>query len=137
MAGLISAFRGSLFVDGELTVHWDENADPNGYEGKWILWMIMLMSALSMFTHKSLRKRNSWFGSGIRSMEMAYALSSMLTGVFSLPVIIFVIYSFYPEKIVPIAGSICIVAEIILFPMIAYLRNTENRKNEKESEAKQ
>ena len=30
----------------------DENADPNGYEGKWILWMFMLMSALSMFTHK-------------------------------------------------------------------------------------
>ena len=54
---------------------------------------------------------------------MACALSSMLTGLFSMAVIIFVIYSFYPEKIVPIAGSICIVAEIILFPMIAYLRN--------------
>lgn len=82
-----------------------------------------------MFTYNSFAKEKVCpvgFGGPV-SPEMAGALSAGLTGIFSFVAVTLVVYSFYSEIVVPIIGTVLIIAMLIVFPLIAYFRNRGNR----------
>ena len=81
LIGLSFTLVGTFCVKGNLVVHWSDGGEPNNWAGKWFLWVLVLLSAISMFTYNSITKENACpvgFGGPV-SPEMAGALSAGLT----------------------------------------------------------
>ena len=111
LIGLSFTLGGTFGIKGNLVVHWSDEGVPNNYAGKWFLWVLVLLSAISMFTCNSITKENACpvgFGGPVSPETL-------------------VIYSFYSEIVVPIIGTVLIIVMLIVFPLIAYLRNRRNR----------
>ena len=53
LAAFLAAMAGTFLADGSIVVHWGENGMPNNSAGKWILWAMLLLSVLSMFSYSS------------------------------------------------------------------------------------
>lgn len=49
---------GTFGIEGDLVIHWSEEGVPNDFAGKWILWAMLLLAFISMFTYSSLRKKS-------------------------------------------------------------------------------
>ena len=129
ITGLTFTLVGTFCIKGNLVVHWSDEGVPNNFAGKWVLWALVLLSAISMLTYNSFTKEKAYsagFGGPV-SPEMAGALSAGLTGIFSFVAVTLVVYSFYSEILVPIIGTVLIIAMLIVFPLIAYFRNRGNR----------
>ena len=121
LIAVIFTLIGTFTIHGDLVVHWNSVGVPNNSSGKWILWVMLLLAFLSMFTHSSFSKKHS--GQKPLSMEMSSAFSSGLEAVWTIIIIILVTYNFYPMTAIPIIGTIAIVLFYILLVVIAYIRD--------------
>ena len=121
LIAIIFTLIGTFTIHGDLVVHWNSVGVPNNSSGKWILWVMLLLAFLSMFTHSSFSKKHS--GQKPLSMEMSSAFSSGLEAVWTIIIIILVTYNFYPMTAIPIIGTIAIVLFYILLVVIAYIRD--------------
>lgn len=127
LIAIIFTLIGTFTIHGDLVVHWNSVGVPNNSSGKWILWVMLLLAFLSMFTHSSFSKKHS--GQKPLSMEMSSAFSSGLEAVWTIIIIILVTYNFYPMTAIPIIGTIAIVFCYILLAVIAYIRDRKNIKS--------
>lgn len=118
---------GTFSIYGDLVVHWSDAWVPNNSSGKWILWAMLLLTFLSMFTHSSVSKKRP--GQNPLSVEMSGAFSSGLAASWTIAIIIMVTYNFYPMTAIPAIGAITIVLCFILFTVIAYIRDRRNEKS--------
>ena len=121
VVAVIATLTGTFFADGSIVVHWSDNGVPNNSTGKWVLWVMLLLSVLSLFTYSSILKRRPGFQIPA-GREMACAMSAGLVSMFSLVDITLVVYHFYSFAIVPIIGAIATVCSFILCVLIAYFR---------------
>ena len=120
--GCISCSAGrDIFNWGSIVVHWGENGMSDNSAGKWILWAMLVLAALSLFTHSSFLKRGSGFQAQI-GREMACAMSAGMVSMFSLIDITLVVYDFYSFAIVPVIGTAAIVSVFIIYALTAYFR---------------
>ena len=124
LIAIIFTLIGTFTIHGDLVVHWNSVGVPNNSSGKWILWVMLLLAFLSMFTHSSFSKKHS--GQKPLSMEMSSAFSSGLEAVWTIIIIILVTYNFYPMTTIPIIGTIAIVLFYILLVVIAYIRDDKS-----------
>ena len=124
LIAIIFTIIGAFTIRGDLIVHWSSAGVPNSSSGKWILWVMLLLAFLSMFTHSSFSKKHS--GQKPLSMEMSSAFSSGLEAVWTIIIIILVTYNFYPMTAIPIIGTIAIVLFYILLVVIAYIRDDKS-----------
>ena len=124
LIAIIFTLIGTFTIHGDLVVHWNSVGVPNNSSGKWILWVMLLLAFLSMFTHSSFSKKHS--GQKPLSMEMSSAFSSGLQAVWTIIIIILVTYNFYPMTAIPIIGTIAIVLFYILLVVIAYIRDDKS-----------
>lgn len=121
VAAGIAALAGTFLADGSIAVHWSSSGEPNNSAGKWVLWVMLLLAVLSLFTYSSFLKHRPGFQISI-SREMACAMSAGLVSVFSLTDITLVVYDFYSFVIVPVIGTAAIVSVFIIYVLIAYFR---------------
>lgn len=121
VAAGIAALAGTFFADGSIAVHWSGSGEPNDSAGKWVLWVMLLLAVLSLFTYSSFLKRRPGFQTPI-GREMACAMSAGLVSMFSLIDITLVVYDFYSFAMVPIIGTAAIVSVFIIYALIAYFR---------------
>ena len=124
LIAIIFTLIGTFTIHGDLVVHWNSVGVPNNSSGKWILWVMLLLAFLSMFTHSSFSKKHS--GQKPLSMEMSSAFSSGLEAVWTIIIIILVTYNFYPMTAIPIIGTIAIVLFYILLVVIAYIQDDKS-----------
>ena len=124
LIAIIFTLIGTFTIHGDLVVHWNSVGVPNNSSGKWILWVMLLLAFLSMFTHSSFSKKHS--GQKPLSMEMSSAFSSGLEAVWTIIIIILVTYNFYPMTAIPIIDTIAIVLFYILLVVIAYIRDDKS-----------
>ncbi|WP_143468649.1 DUF1648 domain-containing protein [Lachnoclostridium sp. An131] len=117
---VVFTLAGNFLIEGELVIHWNSSGEPNGFAGKWILWALLLLAFLSLFTHTSLSKKRP--GSNPFSMEMSCALSSGLVMLWTVTEMILVIYHFYPTKWISSAGLGVMICGFIMFPVLACIR---------------
>ena len=117
VAAVIATLTGTFFADGSIVVHWSDNGVPNNSTGKWVLWVMLLISVLSLFTHSSILKRRPGFQIPA-GREMECAMSAGLVFMFSLGDITLVVYPFYSFTIVPIIGAIAILCSFIFCVLI-------------------
>ena len=61
VAAGIAALAGTFFADGSIAVHWSGSGEPNDSAGKWVLWVMLLLTVLSLFTYSSFLKRRPGF----------------------------------------------------------------------------
>ena len=127
LTAIIFTLVGTFFIHGDLAVHWNEAGVPNNSSGKWILWAMLLLTFLSMFTHSSVSKKRP--GQNPLSAEMAGAFSSGLAATWTIAIIIMVTYNFYPMTAIPAIGAIAVVLCYILFAVIGYIRDRRNVKS--------
>ena len=57
LIAIIFTLIGTFTIHDELVVHWNSVGVPNNSSGKWILWAMLLLAFLSMFTHSSFSKK--------------------------------------------------------------------------------
>ena len=124
LLAMIFCLIGTFTIHGNLIVHWNEVGVPNNSSGKWILWTMLLLAFLSMFTHSSFSKKRP--GQKPLSMEISGAFSSGLEATWTIVIIILVTYNFYPMTAIPIIGTIAIVLFYILLVVIAYIRDDKS-----------
>ena len=79
---MIFTLIGTFTIKGDLVIHWSGEGISNNSAGKWILWTLLLMAFLSIFTHGTLSKKRP--GRNTLSIEMAGALSSGLVSMWSI-----------------------------------------------------
>lgn len=96
LIAIIFTLIGTSTIHGDLAVHWNSVGVPNNFSGKWILWAMLLLAFLSMFTHSSFSKKRS--GQNPLSMEMSGAFSSGLVAMWTIVIIILATYNFYPAQ---------------------------------------
>ena len=101
--------------------HRNGSGGPNDSAGKWVLWVMLLLAVLSLFSYSSSLKHRPGFQMPI-GREMACAMSAGLVSMFSLIDITLVVYDFYPFMIVPVIGTAAIVSVFIIYALIAYFR---------------
>lgn len=118
---------GTFGIEGDLVIHWSEEGVSNDFAGKWILWAMLLLAFISMFTYSSLRKKRN--GNDLLSVEMACAFSSGLVFTWMIADVILVIYNLYPLAVIPEIGMIAIVCCYILFFMAAYIQKKTNNRS--------
>ena len=106
VAAGIAALAGTFLADGSIAVHWSSSGEPNNSAGKWVLWVMLLLAVLSLFTYSSFLKHRPGFQ----------------ISVFSLTDITLVVYDFYSFVIVPVIGTAAIVSVFIIYVLIAYFR---------------
>ena len=123
---IIFTLIGTFTIHGDLVVHWSSAGVPNNSSGKWILWVMLLLAFLSMFTHSSCLKYRP--GQNPLSIEMAGAFSSGLVATWTIGIIILVTYNIHPKVAIPIIGSIAIISCYILFVIIAYIKKKKKFK---------
>ena len=121
LIAIIFTIIGAFTIRGDLIVHWSSAGVPNSSSGKWILWVMLLLAFLSMFTHSSFSKKRP--GQNSLSIEMSGAFSTGLVSTWSIINITLVTYYFYPLTEIVIIGTAAIAFCYILFPVIAYIRN--------------
>ena len=118
---------GTFGIEGDLVIHWSENGVINDFAGKWILWAMLLLAFISMFTYSSLRKKRN--GNDLLSVEMACAFSSGLVFTWMIVDVILVIYNLNPLAVIPEIGMVAIVCCYILFFMAAYIQKKRNNRS--------
>lgn len=124
LTAILFTLIGAFAVRGNMVIHWNSAGIPNNAAGKWILWAMLLLAFLSMFTHSSFSKRR--VGKNPLSTEMSGALSSGLVSTWTITNIILVTYHLHPSTMVPAIGTIIIIFCYFLFVIIAYIRNRRN-----------
>ena len=124
LTAILFTLIGTFAVRGNVVIHWNSAGIPNNAAGKWILWAMLLLAFLSMFTHGSFSKRR--VGKNPLSTEMSGALSSGLVSTWTITNIILVTYHLHPSTMVPAIGTIIIIFCYFLFVIIAYIRNRRN-----------
>ena len=127
LIAIIFTLIGTFTIHDELVVHWNSVGVPNNSSGKWILWAMLLLAFLSMFTHSSFSKKRP--GQNSLSIEMSGAFSTGLVSTWSIINITLVTYYLYPLTDIVIIGTIAIAFCYILFVVIAYIRNSKNNKS--------
>ena len=125
LTAMLFALIGTAAVRGDLIIHWDSEGSPNGSTGKWVLWAMLLLAFLSMFTHSSLSAKRP--GNHPMSMEMAGAVSSGMVATWTILDIVLVAYHFCPCAAVPAVGTAAVVLCYGLFAVIARLRERKAR----------
>lgn len=120
LLGTAFALAGTLGIDGPLVIRWSGGGAPAGWAGKWILWALALMSALSVFAWRDMQKAG--VGNAPVSKETACALSAALAAFFALTNGILVAYRLCPGPLVPVVGAAVQLGLLVLFPLLAYLR---------------
>ena len=70
VAAGIAALAGTFFADGSIVVHWSGSGEPNDSAGKWVLWVMLLLAVLSLFSYSSFLKHRPGFQTPI-GREMA------------------------------------------------------------------
>ena len=123
---IIFTLIGTVAIHGDLVVHWSSAGVPNNSSGKWFLWVMLLLAFLSMFTHSSVSKKRP--GQNPLSLEMAGAFSSGLVAMWTIVIIVLVVYNSYPILAIPIIGTIAIIFCYVLFVVIAHIREKKSGK---------
>lgn len=131
LAALLAAMGGTFLTDGSIVVHWGENGIPNNSAGKWVLWAMLLLSVLSLFSYSSITKERPGYNVPV-GKEMACALSTGMVSIFSLVDVVLAVYKFYPVTAVPVIGTVAIVCSLILFVVIAYIRQHNSSRTGEE-----
>lgn len=121
LLGIAFALAGTVSIDGPLVIRWCGGGEPVGLAGKWILCAFALMSALSVFAWRDLQKGGA--ENVPVSGETACALSAALAAFFALTNGILVAYRLRPGALVPAVRAAVQLDLLILFPLLAYLRN--------------
>ena len=124
LLAMIFCLIGTFTIHGNLIVHWNEVGVPNNSSRKWVLWAMLLLAFLSMFTHSSFSKKRP--GQNSLSIEMSGAFSTGLVSTWSIINITLVTYYLFPLTDIVIIGTIAIAFCYILFAVIAYFRNRKN-----------
>lgn len=125
MLSIVFTLTGTFFIQGEIVIHWNSSGEPDGSAGKWILWALLLLAFLSLFTHTSLSKKRP--GSNPLSEEMSCALSSGLVMIWTVTEMILVIYHFYPSKSLSSIGLSIIICGFFAFFMLACIRRRKRK----------
>ena len=60
LIAVIFTLIGTFSIHDNLVIHWSGAGVPNNSTGKWILWVMLLLVFLSMFTHSSFSKKTLW-----------------------------------------------------------------------------
>ena len=60
ITGLTFTLVGTFCIKGNLVVHWSDEGVPNNFAGKWVLWALVLLSAISMLTYNSFTKEKAY-----------------------------------------------------------------------------
>ena len=126
LIAIIFTIIGAFTIRGDLIVHRSSAGVPNSSSGKWILWVMLLLAFLSMFTHSSVSKKRP--GQNPLSLEMAGAFSSGLVAMWTIVIIVLVVYNSYPILAIPIIGTIAIIFCYVLFIVIAHIREKKSGK---------
>ena len=121
LLAMVFCLIGTFTIHGVLIIHWNDAGVPNNSSGKWVLWAMLLLAFLSMFTHSSFSKKRP--GQNSLSIEVSGAFSTGLVSTWSIINITLVTYYFYPLTDIVIIGTAAIAFCYILFPVIAYIRN--------------
>ena len=127
-AGLCAALAGTFLIQGELAVHFDSGGAPNGFAGKWVLWLLWAMALFSLFTHAGLSKKPAP-GQSSLSPEMGCALSAWLVTAFSLVDVLLVVWHFLPLPAVQASGLALLLGTLPLFLLAAFLRERRARRD--------
>lgn len=115
---------GTFGISEPIVYRWDTNIEPNAFGGKWLLWAMLVLTILSLFTTSSFTKPR--WGQSTVNEETASALAIGLMSSFTGVDIIIVIYAFYPISVVPIVGTISIFLVFVLCLIIATLRKKQS-----------
>ena len=118
LTAFLAAMAGTFLADGSIVVHWGENGMPNNSAGKWILWAMLLLSVLSMFSYSSMMKERPGY--------------TGMVSIFSLVDVVLAVYKFYPVTAVPVIGTVAIVCSLILFVVITYIRQHNSSRTGEE-----
>lgn len=120
--GLCAALAGTVLVQSQLPIHFDSNGIPNGFAGKWVLWLLLAMAFFSLFTSSGFSRRPAP-GQFSLSPETGCALSAWLVTAFSLTAVLLVACHLFPCAAVQTVGFALIVGTLPLFLLISLLRN--------------
>ena len=120
--GLCAALAGTVLVQGQLAIHFDSSGAPNGFAGKWVLWLLLAMAFFSLFTSAGFSKKSA-LGQFSLSLETGCALSAWLVTVFSLADVLLVACHLFPYAAVQAVGFAFLVGALPLFLLISFLRN--------------
>ena len=112
--GACAALTGTVLVQGQLAIHFDSSGAPNGFAGKWVLWLLLAMAFFS---------KKSALGQFSLSLETGCALSAWLVTVFSLADVLLVACHLFPYAAVQAVGFAFLVGALPLFLLISFLRN--------------
>ena len=126
LLAMVFCLIGTFTIHGVLIIHWNDAGVPNNSSGKWVLWAMLLLAFLSMFTHSSVSKKRP--GQNPLSLEMAGAFSSGLVAMWTIVIIVLVVYNSYPILAIPIIGTITIIFCYVLFIVIAHIREKKSGK---------
>lgn len=113
LAGAAAAVTGTVFIDSRLVIHWGPGGQPDGFGQKAVLWELELLAVLCMFAYQGTERKR--IGQISVDREMACALVTGMTSAFSLGNVMIVTYALYPSALVPVIGSLLIIAVFILF----------------------
>ena len=127
LLAMVFCLIGTFTIHGVLIIHWNDAGVPNNSSGQWILWAMLLLAFLSMFTHSNFSKKRP--GQNSLSIEMSGAFSTGLVSTWSIINITLVTYYFYPLTEIVIIGTAAIAFCYILFVVIAYIRNRKSNKS--------
>ena len=64
--------------------------------------------------------------------DMVFAVSTGMVSIFSLVDVVLAVYKFYPVTAVPVIGTVAIVCSLILFVVIAYIRQHNSSRTGEE-----
>ena len=126
-AGLCAALAGTVLIRGRLAVHFGGDGVPNGFAGKWVLWLLLAMAFFSLFTSAGFSRRPAP-GQFSLSPETGCALSAWLVTAFSLVDVLLVVWHFFPLPAVQGAGLALLLGSLPLFLLIACLRRRRERR---------
>ena len=57
LLAMVFCLIGTFTIHGVLIIHWNDAGVPNNSSGQWVLWAMLLLAFLSMFTHSSFSKK--------------------------------------------------------------------------------
>lgn len=115
-----SALAGTLWGGEGLATRWGADWEPNQVSPTWVLWLLALMSALSLFASGSFSRitPGQWALTG----ESAGALCAALTATWALADTAMAAYALWPSPLVPGVGVGAILGCYVVFPLLARWR---------------
>ena len=115
-----AALAGTLWGGGTLATHWGADGAPNQVSPTWVLWLLALLSVVSLFTSGSFSRAAP--GQRALTGETAGALCAALTATWALVNSAVAVYALWPSPLVPGVGAGAIAGCYVVFLLLARWR---------------